>query len=618
VLRSAHPARFLVVFVLGLFAASGPVGEYTARAAEVRPPTPTLIEMAVERGELDRPTADRYLVAALRGQEVPPAYSSQTPYRATLPLFELHRRLDGMAAGPERRALRELLHPTAGVGMDQCDVSSAPMPNTLETTHFYIEYNVATLGGGLTIEDYVAALEESWSKEVDQFGWAAPPPYPPNPAPNNKYHVRIDTLGLTIYGFVATSGTHAGFVGNNPATSWNEGDAFASCMVLNANYDPFPGTPLAALQSTAAHEFNHSIQFGWGALSGSNRPDYNFFEGGATWMEDEVFDSSNDNYNYLWPAFDDDMGHYKDNLPLQPYAYWVTWRGLTEPYGTGIAGGGEDVMQRFWETTSKNQGGSLEALDRSLGAEGTSLGTAFHSYAIAVKFNKACGSGYASPHCLEEGPGYVAAKGPTPTNGSVAMNATFSGSIFDNYAINWLVLPGSTDLQAILKNTSGGGRFRATLACDTGSGLVLAPFTNVVEGGEVAYVRDWDAAVCPAPIAVITNVTQTAANPGSSSPRSYTLQVTPPAMPTTLTIKGRVSRSHVNASGKLTPPGGRVEVTLFEREGGWQEVKSRKVSAGGRFRTRFPLPDAKKCRLEAEFAGTTQLLPSTAKKTFPC
>jgi hypothetical protein len=596
-------ALALCLLALPLVALSAP----SSASPGARPPTPALLERAVERGDLSRAAADRYLIAAIEGEPIPRAYRSDTPFRGTIPLLELHS--------------RGALHPTAAVGMDSCDLSNAPLPDTIESTHFYIEYSAAAFGGGLTIDDYIAALEGSWTKEVDEFGWAAPPVYTPSPAPNNKYPVRIDpTLGPTLYGFVAADGTHAGFVGNNPATNWNEGDAFATCMVLNSDYDPFPGPPLGALQATAAHEFNHSIQFGWGVLAGLV-PDYAFIEGGATWIEDEVFDASNDNYNYLWPTFEDDMGEYKDNLPVEPYEYWITWRGLTEPYGTGIAGGGEDVMERFWESMSKNELDSLDALDASLEEEGTSLGVAFHAYAIAVKFNRPCGGGYASPHCLEEGPAYVAAKGATPINaGSVAMNQTLSGSMADNYSINWVSLPLATDLQAVLKNTSNDGRFRATLACDTGSGLVLAPFTDVVDAGEVAYVRSWKGAQCSTPIAVISNVTQTAPNPNVSTSRTYSLQITPPADPTTLTVKGKAKGGKVMASGKLKPSGGKVTLTLFEKAGAFQEVKSRKVTAksGGSFKTKFPLPDAKKCRLVAEFPGTVQLLPSTAKQSFSC
>lgn len=591
----------------------------TPRAPELA--TPVLIERAVDRGEIGRAAADRLLIAAMRGERVPHRFASDTPFRGTLLLLQLHRRLERMPAGPRQRELRELLHPTP-IGTDQCDLSYAPLPNTIETAHFYIEYNAALLGGGLTIDDYIAALEGSWSKEVDQYGWAAPPPFTPYPAPNNKYPVRIDNLGLMFYGFASNVGTHAGRVGDNPATSWKEGDADASCLVLNSNYDPFPGSPLAALQATAAHEFNHSIQFGWGLIGSSRRPDEVFIEGGATWMEDEVFDDSNDNYNYLWPLFEDDMGQYEGNPTRSPYDYWITWRGLTEPFGTGVAGGGEDVLQRFWELTSKGQSSGLEALDSALDAKGSSLAAAYHAYAIAVKFNRGCGAGYQLPHCLEEGPAYVAAKGTTPTHGSVSMNQTLQGQLADNYALNWIGLPQNTRFQVALKNTSDGGRFRASVACDTGTGLVIEPFTGVVEAGETEFVRSYEPAGCPAPIAVITNITQTAANPASSSSRPYTLSVTPPAEPSTLSVRGRVSGSRVVASGRLSPAtgGGKVEVTLLERDGGWREVKTRRgrVRSGGQYRTFFPSPDATRCRLEAEFPGDAARLPSTARRSFPC
>jgi hypothetical protein len=585
------------------------------------PPTPVLIERAVERGDIDRATADLYLAAALHGDPVPSEFRSPTPFRGTLPLLELNERLERLPAGAHRRALSEELHPVGTVGTDECGGVATPMPNTVETPHFYIEYPAA-LGGGMTIDTYISALETSWTKQVDEYGWARPPTYPPNPAPNNKYPVRIENLGPTLYGFVANSGTHAGSVGNNPATAWNEGDSFASCMVLNANYDPFPGAPLAALQATAAHEFNHTIHFGWGVTAGSNVPDLIFIEGGAAWMEDEVFDDANDNYNFLWPDFNDDMGQYQDSALDNPYEYWITWRGMTEPFGTGITGGGEDVMQRFWELTSRNEKSGLEAMDTALSTKGSSLAGAYHSYAIAVKFAKACSTGYVPPHCLEEGPGYVAAKGPNASHGSVTMNATYIGALLDNYALNWIDLPQGTDLQVGLKNTSSAGRFRASVACDTGTGLVVAPFTSVVDAGETAFVRSYSAATCPAPIAVITNVTQTGANPPASELRSYSLTVTPPAQPSSLSVSGRLAKGKILAKGKLSPAegGGKVEVTLFRKDRKWKEVKARSVNVGtaGTFRAKFPSPDTSRCRVEAEFAGDTTRLPSSDRRAFRC
>ena len=168
--------------------------------------------------------------------------------------------------------------------------------------------------------------------------------------------MRIESLGSGLYGFV--TGTHYAAHKNNPATPWNDRDAIASCMVLNQNFGPFPGTPTDAMRATVAHEFNHSIQFGYGALTGFGSVDSVFVEGGATWMEDEVFDTSNDNYNYLWPSFTTPMGKYAKS----PYPYWIVFRAMTEPFGTGTANGGATIFQHFL-------GAALQgSLDQSGGA----------------------------------------------------------------------------------------------------------------------------------------------------------------------------------------------------------------------------------------------------------
>jgi hypothetical protein len=203
------------------------------------------------------------------------------------------------------------------------------------------------------------------------------------------------------------------------------------------------------------------------------------------------------------------------------------------------------------------------------------------------------------------------------------MDSTYQGSLLDNYALNWIELPQSTDFQAILRNTSSGGRFRATIACDTGTGFVIAPFSGVVDAGESAFVRAYDGGACATPIAVVTNVTQTAANPPSSALRPYTLQMTAPAEPSNLSVRGRTKGKKVIGRGKLTPAGGgdKVELVLLrKKKGGWKAVQSRNVnvSGGGGFKTRFKAPNAKRCRLEAEFDGDQGRLPSSATKRFRC
>jgi hypothetical protein len=506
--------------------------------------TPELLERAVERGRLNRTTADVYLARALGAhRQLPDRFVSDVPWDGTLPLLRLQERAKRMPPGRARAEIRD------AVTQGSCGgVTGGSNPAT--TSHFFIEYG--TIQAGLTISEYSASLEASWTTEVDAFGWAAPPLPSTTPTPN-RYHVVIANLGPGLYGFVSPSGTHAGFVGDNTNTAWNEGDAFASCMALNRNYSGFPSPPQASLDATTAHEFNHSIQFGLGAITGSNGADDVFVEGGATWMEDEVFYDANDNYNYLWPDFTLSMGQYT----ASPYEYWVVFRALTERYGAGVSGGGEEVMQKFWEVVSQSATSvDLNALNAALVTKGTTLADAYHAAAVALKFNQTCGPALAHPYCLEEGPDYVALQGPTPVQGSIgSVGGSFSGSVRDNYALNWVTLPSSGAYDVTLGNTSLAGQLRGTVACSIGAGLSLFPLPAVVGTGSSTTLVGFDpagAGCSSAPIAVITNQSQTAPNPPSSTLRSYALSTEAPGTthPLGVTLAG-------SGTGTVTssPPG---------------------------------------------------------------
>ena len=476
--------------------------------------TPGLIDAALEQGEIDEATANLYLAFALgEYEELPEAYRSDVPWDGTLPLLGLQKSLAGMPPSMERTTIERLLK-------GSCSTSSSSLPNTSDSTNFHTEYD--TIGGGLDINAYVTSLESSWTGEVTTFGWAAPPVLTANPPPGNRYHVRIDALGGGLYGYVSSTGVHAGLVGNNPNTAWDDVDAVASCMVLNNNYSGFPGSPQRALDATTAHEFNHSIQFGYGGLSGANTPDSAFIEGGATWMEDEVFDSSNDNYNYLWPTFSSCMGQYT----ASPYPYWITFRGLTEPYGTGVAGGGEQIMQDFWEITSQNTGSNLAALDTALTNAGTNLPDAYHAFGVAAAFTKTCGGGYASPYCFEEASGYVGSAGTTSLHGTVgAVGGSYNGSVADNYALNWVGLPTSGGSYSVtLRNNASGGTLRGSVVCDTGSALQVNAIPGTAGPGGSVSLASFNPSGCTEVIGVITNQSQTADNPGFCMSRSYALE----------------------------------------------------------------------------------------------
>lgn len=479
-----------------------------------REATPRLIEKARAAGAIDEETEALYLAYALRAPErLPEAYRSKAPWRGTLPLRSLREKVATMKEGPARATIQKLLAGT-------CSDASGVLPSVLDTTNFHIQYG--TIGGGLTASDYGTSLETTWTTEVTSFGWAAPPVLGLNPPPENRYHVRVESLGSGLYGYVDVSGDHAGFVGDNPNTAWNDLDAYASCMVLNDDYTGFPGTPQVALDATTAHEFNHSIQFGYGALTGTGRAEDVFVEGGASWMEDEVFDAADDNYGYLWPNFTMCLGQYT----ASPYNYWIVFRAMTERYGANTPGGSEQVMQDFWEETSKRTTQNLAALGVALGNRGTNVADAFHAAAIAAKLDRPCGGGYVYPYCFEEAAGYAAAAGSVPWTRTIAsVGSSATASTPDNYAAAFVRLPTTGgSFSVTLSNTdASGGELRASVVCDTGSALTITPFPAVVGPSGSSTLNPVDPAGCTTLGLVLTNQSQTGANPGSCTARAWTV-----------------------------------------------------------------------------------------------
>ena len=287
--------------------------------------------------------------------------------------------------------------------------------------------------------------------------------------------------------------------------------------------------PQQALDATTAHEFNHTLQYGLGALDEDLEvgDDDHVVEGGATWMEDEVQDASDDNYNYLYPEFADSLGSHDEG---DVYAYWLTFRGLTERFGTGTATGGQEVMREFWEDVSESGGdGMLDYFDDALTARGTSLAAAYHDYAIAARMIRPCGGGFVLPFCFQEADGYVDAAGPTDAQETIAtVGDSASGSVEDNYALNWVDLPTGAIYDLSLGKATAGGALRATAVCDTGIALATRAIAGSLSGTGSVAAPSYDARGCTRASLVITNQAQTSANPSSSAARAYTVSTRVP------------------------------------------------------------------------------------------
>lgn len=400
------------------------------------------------------------------------------------------------------------------VSADVC-FGDGPQLHAYKSEHFHFQYTKPTLrgllSGGLTLRDYARAFEHSWRTEVDQFRWAPPPP-PKKPRYGKRYLVVIDLAQQPgLYGVTATIDT----VGDNPATAWKETHARSSCIVINAGFNKatFPNGPYKALLSTAAHEFKHALQFGLG-MAGPSAPDDIFFEAAAAWMEDEVYDDVNDNYNFLWPDFDEPMADYASS----PYNYWVIFRAFTERLGAD----GHNVMRELAETLGRRDAVNVHALSAVLTGHGLDLRQAFHDAAVAVSVLRQCGGAYAQPYCFEEADAYRKAAGAPALDGKLVRGDAFDDTLANDLAMARLALPATgAPYSVALANRGKTGILRASVVCDTGAGLRVSAFPTVLGAGQSATLTGVNPAGCAFVRLVVTNEWITPGNPATVFTPAY-------------------------------------------------------------------------------------------------
>lgn len=215
------------------------------------------------------------------------------------------------------------------------------------------------------IETVADVFEAVYNREVTEMGYQAPP-----------------TLGGAPYDVYLRDVGAEQIFGETLSDTAVTGTSFTSYLVIDNNFsaaefgnqiDQY--TPEKALQITAAHEFHHAIQFG-----------YNFFfeswyaEATSTWIEDEVFNSVNQLYNYL----PDYMRNTDRAIDIAPdvslgggYGRWVFNRYLAELHSPTF-------IRTIWERlkTLPSPGNNLDVpmlpvIDQTLQSVGSNLPTVF-------------------------------------------------------------------------------------------------------------------------------------------------------------------------------------------------------------------------------------------------
>ncbi len=177
--------------------------------------------------------------------------------------------------------------------------------STLATTNFLFHYlddatytTDANKASTAFVQQLAIEAEKVWTQEITTMGYNVPPS-DGTLGGNTKYDIYLINVGSArLYGYVTSDAT---------VTSGPFPNSVYSHMVLDNDFakSQFGYTnPITPGQVTLAHEFFHSIQFGYDF---SEFPAFN--EQLSTWMEDKVYPTIKDNLQYIGEKFTDTNGN---------------------------------------------------------------------------------------------------------------------------------------------------------------------------------------------------------------------------------------------------------------------------------------------------------------------
>ncbi len=373
----------LAIALTGLLAAAGPAAAAPRHLPALRPAGNDGLARALRTGEL---TKAEYALERVRSLSQP-ARARQLfgdvdeagPRDATELLRDLAARLDQLSPSQRALARRLLARPTSA--HDSFRHYRYPAKHVCDTRMCYwwttkgVDAPSLHDGNRNHVPDWVDAtrkvFQHVWSTEVGGYHYRAPRSdiTSRNDGGSKKLDIYIADLGsMGLYGYCTS---------DDPATSFRS-YASAYCVVdddFSRRQFRSGAYGQAALKVTAAHEFFHAVQFGYDWLE-----DAWLMEGTAAWIEDEVYDSINDNRQYLsrspisatrfWHPLDYYSANNSSAESIYKYGAWIYWRFMSEHFG-------RDVIRSVWRRADSIRGApddySIQAAANVLTARGTNL-----------------------------------------------------------------------------------------------------------------------------------------------------------------------------------------------------------------------------------------------------
>jgi hypothetical protein len=216
---------------------------------------------------------------------------------------------------------------------------------TRETQNFIIHYT--DQGVDRATEPFIDALQKAIEEvlmiQTVNLGWPLPPS-DCGEGGDTRFDVYVEeTLADNTLGYARPGG----IVVDNPNSDLIETWASYSFLVVDNDFSG-TGAPIGVMRATVAHEFHHTIQFGYDINDALNW----YYEATAAWMETQTFPEDEDATPYvpdLYQTTDLCIGHTPEKYETRLYAEWLLIDSLAQDYGPR-------AVERLWEHIAEVEG----------------------------------------------------------------------------------------------------------------------------------------------------------------------------------------------------------------------------------------------------------------------
>ena len=228
---------------------------------------------------------------------------------------------------------------------------------------WYVDHNIADNKGvthttTLTkVKEMAGYFDFVYKRELKEMGYKTPlsDTGSADEGGDSKFDIYLVNIGIDgTYGFVASEKSPDG------------GNGTYAYMVMDNDfsYKEFYTEPSNSMSVTAAHEYHHAVQMAYNINA-----DAWFYEATSTWMEEKVYDSVNDNRQYIPAVFK----FPQNSLDLfandgHQYGAWIFNEYLSTRFGN-------DIIRKIWDKLDPNNSdnSAINAIESILQEKSESL-----------------------------------------------------------------------------------------------------------------------------------------------------------------------------------------------------------------------------------------------------